>query len=151
MIKFRNIVLALALATGIPASAAFAEETPAPAKVLVHVDNNDQKVLTLALNNVLNLLKYYKKNGTKVQVEILANGPGVHLLREDTSPAKERVMKMAAENPQIQFSACANTVAAMTKKAGGKKPPLLKVAKIVPSGVVRIVELEKQGYTYIKP
>ena len=73
----------------------------------------------LALNNVQNLLSYYKDKGEKVQIEVVAFGPGLHMLRQDTSPVKDRVAAIAAANPEVQFSACSNTLANMTKQEGG--------------------------------
>jgi intracellular sulfur oxidation DsrE/DsrF family protein len=36
-------------------------------------------------------------------------------------------------------------------KAEKKEIKLISEAKLVPSGVVRLVELQQQGYAYIKP
>jgi intracellular sulfur oxidation DsrE/DsrF family protein len=36
-------------------------------------------------------------------------------------------------------------------KLEGNKPPLMSEAKPVTAGVVRIVELQKQGYFYLRP
>jgi len=50
----------------------------------------------------------------------------------------------------VRFAACNNTMNAMTKKLG-HKPDLVPQAKVVPAGVVRIVELMDQGYKLVKP
>ena len=93
---------------------------------------------------------YYKDKGEKVQIEVVTYGPGLHMLRQDTSPVKDRVAAIAAANPEVQFSACSNTLAGMTKQEG-TKPPLVSEAKPVVAGVARIVELQKQGYLYLRP
>ena len=72
------------------------------------------------------------------------------MLREDTSPVKARIAAMALEMGNISFAACGNTKAKMAKKAG-KKIKLIAEAKIVPSGVVRLMELQEQGWSYIRP
>ena len=72
------------------------------------------------------------------------------MLRADTSPVKDRIAPMALENPSITFIACGNTQANQSK-AEGKPVTLLSEAKVVPSGVVRLMELQKQGYAYIRP
>lgn len=120
-------------------------------KVVFHVDQNDPKVMNLTLNNVQNMLKYFKKTGEKVTIEVVTYGPGLNMLRKDKTPVGKRITAIAKENSDIQFSACKNTIAAMTKKAKGKKPPLVGEAKEVPSGVVRLLQLQQQGYAYIKP
>jgi len=87
-------------------------------KVAIHVDDNDPKRMNMALNNIKNLRKYYDSVGEKVQIELVAYGPGLHMLRADTSPVADRISVMAMEIEDLTFSACGNTHAAMSKKAG---------------------------------
>ena len=37
------------------------------------------------------------------------------------------------------------------RKAENKDIPLISKAKVVKSGVVRVMELQEQGWTYVKP
>ena len=150
MFEFRAAALILALFAGLLPAKSFAQEQSGIDKVVFQVDENDPKVMNLALNNVQNLLAYYKEKGRKVQIEIVTYGPGLNMLRQDTSPVKDRISALALENQDLQFSACGNTLEGMTKREG-KKPPLISEAKLVPAGIARIVELEKQGYAYVKP
>jgi intracellular sulfur oxidation DsrE/DsrF family protein len=46
--------------------------------------------------------------------------------------------------------ACGNTQANMTK-VESKDIPLVGEAKVVPSGVVRVMELQQQGWSYVRP
>jgi intracellular sulfur oxidation DsrE/DsrF family protein len=72
------------------------------------------------------------------------------MLRDDTSPVKQRIQQMALENPEMTFAACANTQANM-KRQENKDITLISEAKMTPSGVVRLAELQGQGYAYIRP
>ena len=119
-------------------------------KVAIQVDQNDKAVMDLALNNAKNVLDYYKEKGETVAIEIVTYGPGLHMLRADTSPVKERIAPMSLENPNLAFIACGNTQANQSK-AEGKPVTLISEAKVMPSGVVRLMELQKQGYAYIRP
>ncbi len=119
-------------------------------KVAIQVNQNDKAVMDLALNNAKNVIDYYKEKGETVAVEIVTYGPGLHMLRADTSPVKERIAPMALENPNLRFIACGNTQANQSK-AEGKPVSLISEAKVMPSGVVRLMELQKQGYAYIRP
>ena len=119
-------------------------------KVAIQVNQNDKAVMDLALNNAKNVLDYYKEKGETVAVEIVTYGPGLHMLRADTSPVKERIAPMSLENPNLRFIACGNTQANQSK-AEGKPVTLISEAKVMPSGVVRLMELQKQGYAYIRP
>ena len=71
------------------------------------------------------------------------------MLRSE-SPVKERISVMALENSNLIFAACGNTQANQSK-AENKPVVLVSQAKVTPSGVVRLMELQKQGYAYIRP
>ncbi len=119
-------------------------------RVAIHVDDSDPPRINLALNNVENIQKYYAAKGEKVAIEVVTYGPGLVMLRADTSPVKERVAAMSLEYPELRFSACENTRAGMAKREG-KAVELVKEATSVPSGVIRLIELQEQGWSYIRP
>ncbi|MCW2306398.1 DsrE family protein [Rhodobium gokarnense] len=119
-------------------------------KIAVHVDQSDKTVLNMALNNVQNLKKYYDAKGDTAIIEVVAYGPGLTMLRDDTSPVKDRIETMSLEIENLTFSACANTQQAMSRK-DGKEVALIEEATIVPSGVARLIELQEEGYTYVRP
>lgn len=116
----------------------------------IHVDENDPMKMNIALNNAKFVTKYYREKGEDVKVEIVAHGPGLHMLREDSSPVKARIAAMTLEQGNLAFSACGNTMRAMKKK-DGKDVPLISEATQVTSGVVRLMELQESGWLYVKP
>jgi uncharacterized protein len=118
--------------------------------VAIQVNQNDKAVMDLALNNAKNVIDYYAAKGETVAVEIVTYGPGLHMLRSDTSPVKERISVLSLENSNLTFAACGNTQANQSK-AENKPVVLVGEAKVTPSGVVRLMELQKQGYAYIRP
>jgi len=138
----------LALVILVPAMPAAAGSDPI--RIAIHVDDNDKFKMNLALNNAENVTRYYESKGQKVEIRIVAYGPGLHMLRADTSPVKARIAKMALTLDNISFAACGNTKVKMMKKSG-KPVPIIAEAKIVTSGVVELVELQRQGWAYIKP
>ena len=119
-------------------------------KVPIHVDDSDPKRQNMALNNAFNVNAFYESKGEKVIIEVVAYGPGLMMLREDKSKVKDRITKMSLELPNLSFAACGNTRKKMEKKEG-KELVLVSEAKQVPSGVVRLMELQEQGYSYIRP
>jgi intracellular sulfur oxidation DsrE/DsrF family protein len=119
-------------------------------KVAIHVDQNDPAVMNLALNNIQNITEYYKEKNEKVDIQLVAYGPGLHMLRSDTSPVKDRIATMTLEIPQFAVLACGNTQTNMSKQEK-KDIPLISEAKVVPAGVIKLMELQGQGYAYIKP
>jgi intracellular sulfur oxidation DsrE/DsrF family protein len=123
-----------------------------PHRVAFQVDQDDPAVMNLVLNNVSNLMEYYHDKGEQVQIEVVAYGPGLNMLREDKSPVKERItrIKNGSFPASVSFSACGNTKAGMEKREG-HSVPIIPEAKIVPAGVVRLTELQEQGWSYIRP
>ena len=121
-------------------------------RLAIQVDQNDPAVMNLALNNATNVIEYYRAKGVDVTVDIVTYGPGLHMLRADTSPVQDRIksLKDAAFPSKIQFSACNNTKEGMEKKEG-HPIKVLSEAVIVPSGVVRLMELQEQGWSYVRP
>ena len=117
--------------------------------VAFHVDQNDPHVLNMALNNAKNLTEYYTEQGDEVVIEMVAYGPGLHMLIEGKTPVKDRIETLALELP-ITFSACGNTIANIERKSGAPVT-LLEEARVVKSGVARLVELQEEGYSYIRP
>jgi intracellular sulfur oxidation DsrE/DsrF family protein len=139
------MLLALGAATGIAADAKLH-------RVAIQVDQNDPAVMNLALNNATNIMESYKAKGQEVQVEIVTYGPGLHMLRADTSPVQDRIKQIAdASFPSsIKFSACGNTKEGMEKREG-KAVSIISQASVVPSGAVRLMELQEDGWSYLKP
>jgi len=121
-------------------------------RLLIHVDQNDPAVMNLALNNATNVIEYYRAKGEDVSVDIVAYGPGLHMLRADTSPVQDRIkqLKGMAFPSNVQFSACANTKENMEKKEE-RSIAVLSDATIVPSGVVQLMEKQEKGWSYIRP
>ena len=121
-----------------------------PHRLAVQVNVNDPAVMNLALNNVSNVAQYYKQLGQQVDIEVVAFGPGLHMLRDDTSPVKARIKTMSETMPQLSFAACGNTRDNMAK-VEASDIPLISQAKVVKSGVVQLMELQEQGWTYLRP
>lgn len=140
------------------AIALFALASPALAadikthRVAIQVNQNDPQVMNLALNNTSNVIEYYRARKEDVDIDIVTYGPGLHMLRADKSPVQDRLrrLKELAFPGKIQFSACDNTRKNM-EKAEGREISVVPDATIVPSGVVQLMELQEQGWSYVKP
>jgi len=115
-------------------------------KVVIQVSTDDPRTQKIALNNAVNLQKALGSGN--VVVEIVAYGPGLSLLTAK-SPQANRVKNLAMYD-EFTFSACNNTMKKIAKKKG-KKPQLVEGVRVVPAGVLRIVELQEQGYAYVRP
>jgi intracellular sulfur oxidation DsrE/DsrF family protein len=137
-------------------SVAFASASPAgngkTHRIAIQVDQNDPQVMNLALNNANAVIEYYRTKNEDVELDIVAYGPGLHMLRADTSPVQDRIkrLKDMVFPGKIQFSACNNTKQGM-EKAEGHAISVVPDASIVPSGVVHLMELQEQGWSYVRP
>lgn len=121
-----------------------------PHRLILQVNTNEPAAMNLALNNAANVEQHYKSIGQRVQIEIVAFGPGLNMLRDDTSPVKERIKSLAETSRSISFAACDNTRTNMSR-AEQKEIPLVSQATVVSSGVVRVMELQEQGWSYVRP
>jgi intracellular sulfur oxidation DsrE/DsrF family protein len=140
------------LTMGVLAGNSARAQTVKPHRIVFHVDQNDASIMNLSLNNARNVLDYYHDKHEDVEIEIVAYGPGLNMLREDTSPVKDRIKELSDVSfpSKIVFSACNNTKQAMEAREG-HPITIVPQAGIVPAGVVRIVELQEHGYSYVKP
>jgi len=118
--------------------------------VAIHVDQNDPQVMNMALNNAQNITNYYDSQGDTVVIEMVAYGPGLHMFIPDKSPVSDRIETMSLALENLSFSACGNTRRKMGEKAG-HEIAIMDEATIVPSGVVRLIELQENGYAYVRP
>ncbi len=119
-------------------------------RVIIQVTQNDPAIMNLALNNAENLVNFYKDKGEKIQIELVTYGAGLNMVREDTSPVKERLAAMSRSMKNVTITGCGNTLANQSKQEN-KAISLVPDAHIVPAGIARVVELEEQGWTYVRP
>jgi intracellular sulfur oxidation DsrE/DsrF family protein len=154
-------VVALLMVAPPSASALEKKQTTAPTskppaadktlhQLVLQVNTNEPAMMNLALNNAKNVAQYYKDLGEKVTIEVVTFGPGLHMLRDDTSPVKARIKAIKESTPAISFKACGNTQENM-HKVENKEIPLIPEATVVKSGVVRVMELQEKGWAYVRP
>ncbi|SCC94318.1 conserved exported hypothetical protein [Thiomonas sp. X19] len=114
-------------------------------KLVLQVSNGNQKLWNLTLNNAQNVMDNLGQGN--VRIVVVAYGPGLLMLLKN-STVSERIAAQDAEG--IEFDACHVTMEGMAKKLG-HMPVLTPSAVIVPGGVVRLMQLEKNGFAYVKP
>ena len=146
---FRRLATAALLAIALASPALSGE---AKHRLAIHVDQNDPQVMNLALNNAPNVIEHYRSKNEDVDIDIVTYGPGLHMLRADTSPVKDRLKRLKERTfpGNVQFTACNNTKQGM-EKTEGKEVPILSEATLVPSGVIRLMELQEKGWSYLRP
>ena len=112
-------------------------------KAVFQVTENDEAKWNLVLGNVRNLQRGTEATGG-VDVEIVAFGPGIQLLKAG-SPLAARISE--AVGTKVKVVACRNTMAANQLTDAD----MLKDIGYVPAGVVEVMRKQQQGYAYIRP
>lgn len=131
-----GIVGALAF---VPASQAQAAEHY---KVVIQVSDNDPAKWNLALNNARNIQNDLGKGN--VEIEIVAYGPGLPMLKGDSKVAPRLAQAL---DSSIGLSACENTM----RNTHVEKGEMYGGIGYVPSGVVHIMQRQREGWAYIRP
>lgn len=118
----------------------------ADARIVLQLSDRDDEVQARVLNVASNLLKHYG-GPDRVDLEIVAFGPGISLLYAD-SGQRERVSSLATSG--VRFVACMNTVDTI-ERSTGTRPELIPEALPVQAGVAHIVDRSTQGYVVVRP
>ena len=91
-------------------------------KLVLQISDNDPDKMNAVLNVAANVSKLYAEKAEDVDIQIVAFNAGLHMLRDDTSPVKERLQTFAGSMPNVSFKACNNTREGMAKREGKAIP-----------------------------
>lgn len=113
-------------------------------RAVFHVDMDDARPLGLALANVGNLLRAIPER--HYDIILLFNGPAVTLLTTEASaPWREEIWNL--QQARVSFKVCRNALNHFNIDPDN----LIEGCEVVPAGVVALIELQQDGYAYIKP
>ncbi|MDP2255369.1 MAG: DsrE family protein [Polaromonas sp.] len=133
---------ALALSTTVAMGAVAQTASPARAKVVFQVSDGDAGKWALALNNAKNVQQ--ELGAGKVDIEIVAYGPGIGMLKADATTSN-RITE--AVKSGIQVIACENTMTTQKLTKADMNPAIA----YVPAGVVELMKRQAEGWAYIRP
>ena len=151
MPSIRKALILLSAVLSVLAAPVFAGQSGDGTKRLaIQISDNDPVTFNKALNVVTNFARGMSEKGDFYEIEIVTFNAGLHMLRSDTSPVLDRIQSISESIPEVTFSACGNTIAGMTRKEGAE-PPITEHAGVVTAGVVRLMELDDDGYFIIRP
>lgn len=139
------VLLGMLLVIALPAPA------PQPGhRLLIHVDSPDAAVMAEALRDVTELIDTLRAQGATVAIEIIADGPGASMLLDEVSPVKDEVRRIHATYANVTMTVCESAI--VHAEATLNRPlTVMPEARSVPSCVARIIQLEEQHWTYLKP
>jgi intracellular sulfur oxidation DsrE/DsrF family protein len=111
-------------------------------RVVLQVSDAEPAKWNLALNNARNIQT--DLGAANVDVEIVAYGPGIGMLKAD-SVVGNRIDE--AGKAGVKVVACENTMHAQKLT----KVDMLSGIGYVPAGVVELMQRQQQGWAYIRP
>ena len=113
-------------------------------KAVFHIDMDDEKALTIGLVNVTNLLKTIQSQPH--DLVMLFNGPAVNALIEKNC-VNNATKIIELQKKAVSFKVCNHALTNFEIQ----QEELVPGCEIVPAGIVTIIELQNEGYAYIKP
>jgi uncharacterized protein len=111
-------------------------------KLVIQVSDGDAAKWNLALNNAKNVQE--ELGADKVDIEIVAYGPGIGMLKMDAA-TNSRVTEMAKAG--VHMVACENTM--RNQKLG--KADMHPDISYANSGVIQIMRRQREGWSYVRP
>jgi len=133
--------IALLLFLGALANAG-AQPVPQRNRIVIQVSDGDAGKWNLALNNAHNLQTDLGQ--ANVEIEIVAYGPGIGMLKLD-SPVANRIAE--AKDAGVKILACENTMKGQKLARGD----MLSGIGYVGAGVVEIMQRQQEGWAYLRP
>lgn len=111
--------------------------------LVLHMDSGEEAVLRMCLRNAENYLNALPEE--RFELYLVANGGGAAQFTKDTPELRQKAEQLVERGLKIRV--CANAMA----EHGIKKSDLWAVCEVVPAGLVEIVKLQNQGFSYVKP
>lgn len=111
-------------------------------RLVIQVSDNDPAKWRLALNNAQNVQADLGKD--KVEIEIVAYGPGLEMLKMESKVADRLAQAL---DTHVNLLACENTM--INNKV--TKSDMYGGISYVKAGVVHIMKRQKEGWAYIRP
>lgn len=124
-----------------------ANATEQPWRVMLHVSSNQPRRFEILLNETEKLLKNSLAKQQAVEVEILTNGKGLSLVRNN-SPHARRLQALQDQYPSLVVSACNETLTRLRRE--GISVELLPQTRIVSSALNEALSRQQEGWTYIR-
>ncbi len=156
---FKQLLMAILLVTSLAGSVAIAED--GVRKVVYHADFADPRRFSAMLTSINNMVLHYQNELIDYDVRIVFVAHGIRFVTNEalknTPFAEDKAMAERRESNtgrlstldtmhEVKLELCDITRSGIDLD----KSKLLDGVELVPSGVVRIAELQSQGFSYIK-
>jgi hypothetical protein len=135
------LFLALPLGLWAQSPAPVADPAAPKYRVVMQVSNPEPRGWHQTLNNAMALTK--NAGRANVQIEIVAIGAGIGVLRYNSPDAKEVAAVMGMG---IKVLACGETMKALMLE----KDDMLPNIGFVPGGLIEVLDRQREGWQYVK-
>ncbi len=142
-------VLALAVLLGLcarPAEASHTPDNPKKHKAVFHLTESDPAKASAVLTNIQNFVDVVGWGNIEA-LELVAHGPGLRPFIAKGIDPEIKAKVEALLTGGMRMGACQITM----RRQSIKREELIEGLTPIPSGVVRVMELEEQGFAYIRP
>lgn len=116
------------------------ENKPKQHRVVFHLTSPD----TAAYRALTKQVHHVQIEWPSAQIEVVAHNKGINMLVADKTNVQAEISTLKGTG--VVFSACENTL----RSQKIDKSQIVKESGFVPAGVVRVAELQEQGWSYIK-
>ena len=116
-----------------------------PMKVVYHV--SDAEKVAFTLGNIRNHIKGVG-GPENVDIVLVAHGPALKAFHGMEASEKVSEMVTGLQSQGVTFEACGNTMRAQSVSLDDLLPDFFRRDE---GGVVRIADLQSQGYIYLRP
>lgn len=142
---FRTALASLGALFAIPAVASARVATPDKSKVVYHLNELDK--VQFVIGNIEN---HFEAVGgpDKVTIALVVHGPALRAFHAASANPDVRRRLASFAKSGVELGACGNT---MKGQNVSESDLLSGFVKLDRGGVVRIAELQSQGYVYLRP
>jgi intracellular sulfur oxidation DsrE/DsrF family protein len=117
-------------------------------RVILHLFSDEPARMEHALQTAERLAKARDRAGHPFRVEFIANGPGLHLLRDGGSPYAEQVATLHQHYSNLRIIACHDAIERLQER--GISVMLLPGVEETPSAESELANRLTQGWRYVQ-
>src|SRR5215831_7198457 len=145
MARALAIFIVIALGIAGPAGGDHAKDGRAVHRIVIQVNEDNPQLWNLMLNNIGNLIGAMGKE--HVDIKVIAYGPGINMFKKGSSVVERLDSLKQFAGSSVGYTVCSNTMKAMKVE----RQDIVGLVDDFYPGIVRVVELQEQGYVYLRP
>jgi intracellular sulfur oxidation DsrE/DsrF family protein len=114
-------------------------------RVVIQVSDGDPKTWNQALNVVANMKANYAKRGVESEIQIVAFGMGIQMLKDDAVVANR--VRESMKTGGAQMVACENSMGRFKLT----KDMMVDNITYSETGVIYIIDKQREGWSAVRP